>query len=208
MSLLKLNPSDITANPMCAAMELRLPSGEQVLFRPLLADDAPLLGDYFTSLTRDTTRFYGPHPFDQPTADKLCSEIDYSDTIRFVAVANLEGKDQIIAYLILVLSTSESDGKRYSAVGIQLDPAQDCTFAPSVRDRFQNQGLGTPLFRHVIHTARCLGRRKMVLMGGVQVLNVRGVHFYEKQGFVRVGGFEGPPGIFSQDMALELRDAT
>ncbi len=204
MSVQPLRTAEITANPMCAAMELRLPSGEHVLFRPLRAEDATLLGEYFTSLTRETTRFYGPHAFDQATADQLCGSINYDDTIRFVALTRVDGREQIVAYFILVLGTSESDGKRYADVGIQLDPAQDCTFAPSVREQFQNQGLGTPLFRHVIHVARRLGRRKMVLMGGVQVLNTRGIHFYEKQGFRRVGGFEGPPGIFSQDMELDL----
>jgi GNAT superfamily N-acetyltransferase len=191
-------------NPSCIATTVQFSAGSDLVFRPLASGDAALLGDYFVSLTDATRRFYGPHPFDQATADHLCATINHAEAIRFVAVGTFDGRDTVAAYFILVLSTGEGEHERYAKAGIELNPKTDCTFAPSVRDVFQNQGLGSPLFEHVIDIARRLGRRKMVLMGGVQVLNVRAVHFYEKQGFQKIGGFEGPPGIFSQDMVLEL----
>jgi ribosomal protein S18 acetylase RimI-like enzyme len=58
---------------------------------------------------------------------------------------------------------------------------------------------------HVIDSARQLGRRYVVLSGGVQVTNERAVHVYQRLGFRPSGTFEYPGGCWNADMLLELK---
>ena len=203
-SALPLTPADIQAHPRCIAGSVRLATGQIATLRPLEKGDSAILGAYFLGLSEDTKRRYGPHPFDQATADQFCANIQDGDTIRMLATIPQGEQEQVLAYFIFVLGTGEAEGKRYAALGIALDPALDCTLAPSVADAYQNTGLGSLLMRQVKEIASALGRRWMVLMGGVFVTNERAVHFYEKHGFRKVGGFENSPGLHSYDMILEL----
>jgi GNAT superfamily N-acetyltransferase len=194
----------LQTDPRSVAITFPIPSGLPVTFRLLEASDAPILGDYFVGLSEDTKRRYGPHPFDQVTADQLCAGINYADTMRWVVTLPVGGTEQVIAYFLLVPGTGQSEQQRYAALGIPLDSAQDCTLAPSVADAYQNTGLGSRLMPHLKGVARGLGFRRMVLMGGVFVYNERAVHFYEKHGFRKVGGFEHTSGMPSYDMIMEL----
>jgi ribosomal protein S18 acetylase RimI-like enzyme len=115
-------------------------------------------------------------------------------------------QEQVIAYFILQLSVFEGEIQRYAQAGISIDSQVDCLIAPSVADAFQSQGLGTPLMRHMFHVARRLGRKHMLLMGGVYEHNARAVHYYQKVGFKTVGTFvaswaKGRP---SYDMYVDL----
>lgn len=202
-----MNPTrsieEVNANPLCLAAEIRAAGGAQVTFRPLLPTDGAALGRYFCGLSEATTSLYGPHPFDQPTADALCASIAYADTIRMIALrAGEAGQEEIIAYFILQLTVPSAEIERYAAAGVLLDPRLDCLIAPSIADAHQNQGLGTPLMEHVFAVARGLGRRNIVLMGGVLMHNERAVHYYRKLGFQPVGTFveSGPSRRASYDM--------
>jgi len=195
-----LFPADITANPQCIATRLALPSGVAVTLRPLMPQDAQLLGDYFQQLSAETRQRFGPHPLDRSTADQLCATLNYAEVLRLIAVA----ADQAIAYFILQLSVTDHERRRYTERGLQLDPAADCTCAPSVADAYQNQGVGSLVMPLLVDVARQLGRRWMVLLGGTQASNQRALQFYRKHGFQTVGTFEYPAGVFNEDMRLEL----
>jgi GNAT superfamily N-acetyltransferase len=210
--------SAIQTTPRCIAATFRLPSGLPVTYRPLEAGDAAILGAYFLGLSEETKRRYGPHPFDQAAADRLTAAIDYHDTIRLIATicpprdaspaapGEQQTTEQVIAYFIFVPGVLEADQARYSGLGLPLDLHSDCTIAPSVADACQNSGLGSLLMRRTVEIARNLGRRRMVLMGGVQAVNERGIHFYQKHGFRTVGAFENPPGFLNYDMILDLEN--
>ncbi len=207
MNLSSLTLDDISRDPSGVSATLRLPSGGVFVFRPLEAKDAAILGRYFLGLSADTKRRYAPHPFDQATADALCAANNYHDTIRFIAVLPSTGEDrtdEVIAYFIFVPGVGESEIKRYGELNIPLDAASDCTLAPSVADAYQNAGLGSILMRHLYEVARRLGFRRMVLMGGVQAANERGVHYYKKHGFRYIGTFQNPPGFDNYDMIVDL----
>jgi len=198
---------DVTRDPHCISASLTLPSGGKFIFRPLEAHDANSLGRYFLGLSADTKHRYGPHPFDQATADTLCATIDYRETIRFIAVLpSTEAKraGEVIAYFIFVPGIADAEIKRYEPLGLPLSSTTDCTIAPSVADAYQNAGLGSILMRHIYEVARFLGFRRMVLMGGVQAANERGVHFYKKLGFRYTGTFQHPPGFDNYDMIVDL----
>jgi len=184
-----MEPKDIDDDPECVTVRTVLESGEAICIRPLASDDQELLGRYFLGLSSETRSFYGPHPFDQPTADTFCAEIDSSMTIRMVAVTGSGDKERIVGYFIAVTGVKESDTKRYADHGITLIDETDSTLAPSVADDYQDFGVGSQIMRHLLKVLKDIGRLRLVLMGGVQERNARAVHFYEKFGFVRVGDF-------------------
>ncbi|MBP7688861.1 MAG: N-acetyltransferase [Thermoflexales bacterium] len=181
---------------------IALRDGTAVHFRPLTATDGARLGDYFCTLSEATRARFGPHSLDRATADHLCATLDPSQTIRFVATC--ASADSIIAYCILMLHVTEHEQARFAQYGLELASTFDCTVAPSVADAYQNQGLGVPLLKHVIECARQLGRRSVVLLGGVQVTNERAVHVYQRLGFRTIGTFEYPGSCWNADMRLEL----
>ena len=137
-----ITPTEIQDQPSRIATSFHHASGHEITFRPLEADDAQILGEYFLSLSAKTKQRYGPHPFDQPTAERLCANIDYTQAIRLIATVGTGAQVKMIAYFILIFGTTKSDEAHYQGVGISLDPKSDCTVAPSVADAFQNQGIG------------------------------------------------------------------
>jgi GNAT superfamily N-acetyltransferase len=74
-----------------------------------------------------------------------------------------------------------------------------------IADAWQEHGLGSAMIPVITEAARQVGRRQIVLMGGVRDDNPRARHFYEKFGFVRVGGFVAG-GVDNHDMILQLPD--
>lgn len=195
---------DIVRDPGLIAKSARLPSGEEVMLRPLDPGDAKILGEYFLGLSERTTSLYAPHPFDQATADHLCKAVNNADTLRMLATAHGCGTERVIAYFIVMWRVNEGERARYEEAGIELDSATDCTIAPSVADEYQNQGLGSVMMEHLIDAARRLGRERMVLSGGTREENKRAIHFYEKFGFRKVNEFR-EAGVNNQDMIMGIR---
>jgi diamine N-acetyltransferase len=195
---------EIIEDPYRIAALIHMQSGLDVMFRPLAAQDNQILGRYFLGLSEDTKKRYGPHPFTQEMADQLCTSIDMANTIRMIGTIRDNGQEQVIAYFILLLDVPADELNRYTAVGITLDPYTGCLIAPSVADEYQNHHLGTPLMQHIVQTARRLGRKQLILMGGVFVTNERAVHFYEKNGFHSVGSWANNEGVVSYDMYQDL----
>ena len=203
----QISIAEIQQSPSRITATIDHPTLGRVTFRPLVTGDAAILGRYFVGLSEETRRLYGPHPFDQATADRLCAQVDYAHTIRMLATVGIDAQrleEQVIAYFILRLGVSESEKERYRQAGIVLDPQTDCSLAPSVADAFQDQGLGSLLMCHLFSTARRLGYARMVLVGGVRGTNDRAIHFYGKHGFRTVGTFEHPDEPVNYDMIVDL----
>ena len=78
---------------------------------------------------------------------------------------------------------------RFKSYDIELNPVTDCTFAPSVADSWQGEGLGGTMFSVIRHNLLTNGFQRVVLWGGVQADNLEALAFYEAQGFVRMGEF-------------------
>lgn len=169
---------------------LALRSGISATLRCLRDDDAELLGAYFARLSPRTRDLYGPHPFDQETADRLCTETRTdTEVVRLVVtVADGDG-ERVIAYFIVGLRMQDADVKRYAARGTPLDDLTDAYLAPSVSDGHQNTGVGSAVMAHLVPWLRGLGRRRLMLLGGVRQRNELAVAFYRKWGFRTVGEF-------------------
>ena len=169
---------------------LALRSGIGATLRCLRDDDAGLLGTYFASLSPRTRDLYGPHRFDQETADRLCRETRTdTEVVRFVVTVPDGDGVRIIAYFIVGFRMQDADVKRYAARGTPLDDRTDAYLAPSVSDGHQNTGVGSAVMGHVVPWLRQLGRLRLILLGGVQQRNERAIAFYRKWGFRTVGEF-------------------
>ena len=198
-----MKPGDIDSHPAPFSKEIRLSSGQPALLRPLCRSDAPRLGQYFLGLSAATRRVYGPHAFDQETADQICATLDSGQALRLLATHGAGEAEEIIGYFILVFGVHEGDRKRYEGLGIGLDAQGDCTLAPSVADAYQSAGLGSQMLEHLRWIARSCGRQRMVLWGGVRQDNPRAVHFYRKFGFEEKGEFAAG-GVNNYDMIAPL----
>ena len=190
--------------PERVSTQIILRSGEEVLLRPLRKDDAPMLGAYFLGLSVATTRVYGPHQFDQQTADRLCAELDSADTLRMLGIVERGSEQRIIAYFIVHFGIYESDAKRYRDRNMLLSSTSDCELAPSVADGDQNTGVGSLVMEHLMPLLRRVGRKRLVLVGGVRAENLRAIHFYEKFGFEKVGAFKTRGNTDNFDMIVSL----
>ena len=164
--------------------------------------DVEALADFFAGLSDQTRARYGPHEFGRATAEQLCASIDPNQTVRFVAVSQEGENSRFIGYMILSRQIGSSDRHRY---GTCLSAEDAACFAPVIADVFQDQGVGTPMARHVLHCAEQMGIRQVILMGGVHADNDRAVHFYLNLGFRRQKEFwtEQPMGRWNVDM-IEL----
>jgi ribosomal protein S18 acetylase RimI-like enzyme len=200
-----------------APIQLTSASGHALTFRSLAASDAAILGRFFLALSDETKRRFGPHPFDQATADALCSNVHLDDTVRLIATqtapphnhdattaTTTSDNERIIAYFILMLGVTEHETERYSKVGIRLSQDFDCTFAPVIADAYQNQGIASALMDRTMEIMSEYGRKRIVLLGGTQATNHRAVRFYEKHHFRHVGAFEHPHGVYNYDMMAVL----
>lgn len=199
-----LTIQQLHADPRALAESVELPGLGRAELRPLLPADAALLGDYFEAFSAETRRRFGPHRLDRETAGELAALAGQDGALRTVAVRAEGPGPRILGYFILLLTVRPGEASRFERLGVTLDPARDCTLAPSVADDCQAAGLGGRMLRHLLGLARRLGRERMVLLGGTQAGNERAVHFYRKHGFTTVGSFEHPPGAVNFDMVLEL----
>ena len=187
------------------AETITLASGERVVLRPLNQKDSVILAGYFRSLSADTRKRFGPHPFTKEQAEILCAAIDYGKVIRLLAVTDNDQEPEVVAYFILRLELNDDDEKRYGARGMDFDRSSVCSIAPSVADDYQDRGLGSAVMDKALALVRRLGQRQVILQGGVQAANSRAVHFYEKFGFRKVGSFSTV--IESYDMIVDLTKA-
>ncbi|NKB72420.1 MAG: GNAT family N-acetyltransferase [Candidatus Latescibacteria bacterium] len=200
---MQINPGTIDEKPDQIAAEKVLASGQAVSLRPLQADQAAALGAYFTALSPASRRVYGPHPFEQETADDFCAQLDSARTLRLLAWTDVGGGEEVVAYFIVELGVRQGDRQRYDKLGLELDENTDCTLAPSVVDAYQSQGLGSLMMVHLLEVLPRLGRRRLLLWGGVRADNPRAVHFYRKFGFRPVGEFAAG-GTNNYDMIVDL----
>lgn len=179
-----------------------LPSGETIGVRLLRPDDAGRLGAYFLSLSDRTRSRYGPHAFDQQTADAICAGLDARDMLRIVATTGFDQEERIIAYLLVKLGVRASDGQRYAALGIELHPPECGALAPSVADAWHNRGVASAVMPVLITMARSVGIRRLVLWDGVIADNHLAQGFYRKWGFVKVGEFA--TSVLNYDMMAQI----
>ncbi len=180
-------------------MRLKSKSGQEFILREISACDSEPLGNYFESLSAETRKRYGPHPFTKEIAGELCTRKDDSAK-RFVLT--LVDNTRFVGYFILEFQMHKELLNRYREQGIDLSDGKNPLFAPSIADDYQNTGLASLAMPGLIKAAKDLGAKSLVLMGGTQATNKRAIAFYKKFGFVHVCDFETK--VLNYDMWLVL----
>lgn len=159
---------------------------ESVIIRKHNASDNEKLYKYLSGLSEESKKRFGPHPFNREAIDEF-----YSAGNPYTAyIAEDTATFEIIAYAIIKKGLIQEDMLRLNSLGIQTDEDTDCTFAPSVADKWQSRGLGDKLFRFILEDLKNKNYRRIILWGGVQSTNDRAVNYYKKNNFIKVGEFE------------------
>src|SRR5262249_18752190 len=156
-----------------------LPEVGSLQVRCLRADDGELLHRLFEGLSEQSKRWYRPHPpWDRPTADRLAAGSEGSDDLRFLVRVDADGETRPVAFCGLF-------GLRRARPELGI----------GIVDEFHGKGVGQALMRHLVETARRLGKHRLYLT--VDEDNLRARHVYDKTGFglVRV--------IHEMEMALD-----
>lgn len=160
-------------------------NNKRVLLRRLEANDHERLHDYLLQLSPGTKNRFGPHGFDSKSISDFFENPDIS-----AYIAQDINTMEIIAYSIIMAGYLQHDVSRLRSYGLIPDHRSDCTFAPSVADLWQDQGIGYGLFCFILTDLIANGRKRIILWGGVQSDNVRAVNFYFRNGFRILGQFE------------------
>ncbi|MEO0021027.1 MAG: GNAT family N-acetyltransferase [candidate division WOR-3 bacterium] len=147
--------------------KVRLQDGTMVLIRPIKPTDEPAMRELFYSFSRDTV-FYRYFSYIKAMPHEKLSKfvnIDYEKEMALVAVIRKNGDEHIVG------------STRY-----YVDPSSGLAeFAIEVQDEYQNRGIGTALFNHLIRVARMKGVRGFV--GYVLDSNTRAYRLVTKAGF-------------------------
>ena len=177
-------------------------SSDSVSFavRLLGRTEAHALGRFFAALSAAVREVYGPHPLSAAHAEVMCANLDFSSFLPFLAWTD---DDEIAAYVAVRAGVHDSERQRYAEHGQPLEEDQCATIAPCVSDCWQNHGIGSAVLSHVAGSMRRIGRKRLVLWGGVRGDNPRAQHVYEKQGFRCVGRF-ADGGVDNLDMVCDL----
>jgi ribosomal protein S18 acetylase RimI-like enzyme len=186
-------------NPF-APQTIQLPEHELIVIRLLEAADTLKLVAYFDGLSASTKGYFAPHPFDSATVNTICATLNPNECVRLIATST--ANQAIIAYVLLQTGAIPSDTDRYNSLGIDVNPATDCSLAPSIADAYQSQGLGGHLMEKIIAIARTMEKKRIILWGGVQAGNGRAVRYYRKYGFAEMATFEHNG--LNYDMCLTL----
>jgi diamine N-acetyltransferase len=197
-----LTLTSIAERPALVTHRLTLHNSKVVTFRPLMPDDADRLAVFLGELSAESRRLSTFDGYDQAAAKELCDAIGRYDKLRFVLEEESSGR--IVGILELSLGLPDGDIQRYQKAGVALEEDTDIRFGPTLADDYQGSGVGTAVFPLVIDVARALGKKRIILWGGVLSDNSRAIHYYEKHGFKPMGGFTGPDGRESLDMMLVL----
>jgi len=125
----------------------QLPSGNDVLIRPIRPEDAELTQGFVRSLSEESKyfRFMDAVRELSPTMLARLTQIDYTREMALLALTEIDGKEV------------ELGVARYA-----INPdAESCEFALVVDDRWQKQGIGHKLMDVLMDVARSKGLKMM-----------------------------------------------
>lgn len=159
-------------------------SQREAVLRKLANSDHDKLVAYLNGLSQETKSRFGPHPFDLTSVQSF-----YQNNTHLGFIAQEPGKQDIVAYSIIKVGFLDFDRDRLQSYGLELHPHTDATYAPSVADKWQTDGLGNALFQFILSDLEQLGIKRILLWGGVQSGNEKAVRFYLRNGFQVLGEF-------------------
>ena len=199
---MSLNLSNIENEHILLTFEIKLPSGEPVILRPLEHGDKNILAEFLNNLSEQTREYYTLDSYDESAAKEMCSAINKYDKLRFVVAKKTTSK--LIALFEFSFDIPESDKQRFQKYKLDLNSKIDCRMGPCISDEYQNQGIGSVVFPYLLDIAKKFGQKRLILWGGVFEKNKKAINFYTKNGFKRLGSFRDPESKKSIDMIIDI----
>ena len=147
--------------------KVRLEDGTEVTMRPEVASDLEPVWEMFSSLSAESLQ-YLPVRLTRERVEGWFKEINYDRVLPILAFAGVGEGVRVVASATLSFGGMEHN--RHVA-----------TFGVTVRDDYQNRGLGTALTRYMVEVARAKGLKRVALE--VVADNLRAVNVYERCGF-------------------------
>lgn len=200
---MKLTIQSALAHAPQLTYPIRLPDGRNATFRPLAADDAKALTEFYQRLSPRTQRFYSIHDDIAEMAAEECDAIGKYDKLRLVLVVP-EPADEIAGIVEFSFAILPDDFEHYQAQGIALNPETDARFGLCLSDELHGLGVGRELFPIVRDVLQQFGKQRIILWGGVVSDNQRAIAYYVRNGFIRVGAFLNADGDACLDMICDL----
>ncbi|MFH1180757.1 MAG: GNAT family N-acetyltransferase [Candidatus Bathyarchaeota archaeon] len=150
---------------------VELSDGTEVTLRPEVESDLELTWEMFCSFS-DATLEYLPIPITRERVEGWFKNIDYSKALPILGFVEAENGTKMITSASLSFQQQEVFKHR-------------ATFGISIRDDYQNKGLGKILTQYMLDIAKERGMKKVELT--VVTQNERAIHVYEKMGFEKEG---------------------
>ena len=147
--------------------ECTMRDGKEVLLRPIRPEDEPLMADLFRTFSEETTKlgfFQVIGKTNHKTLSGYCN-IDYDRELTIAAERTEEGARKIVGIVRLVVEPDEKRGEIAVVVG----------------DPWQNLGLGSKMFDHIINIGKDIGLR--TIFGEILAENTKMLHLCKKRGF-------------------------
>lgn len=167
-------------------MLIELKNNKQLLVRLLTGTDHDKLTHYLLQLSPETKKRFEPHPFDKAAVSHFYQGNPFNH--GYIAEDTSDGS--IAAYAIIRLGYLEHDGDRLRSFGFIPGHFTDATYAPSVADYCQGLGIGYHLLQFIEKELKIMGRKRIILWGGVQQGNEKAISHYLKNGFTVLGEFQ------------------
>lgn len=167
--------------------------------RELTANDINPLSVFLESLSTRTKDFYDE--YNDNSAKEIVDAIGKYDKLRYV----IEADEGIIGIVEFSMDFTEGDINRYSGYGIEINKIEDCRFGICLRDDMQGRGVGDIVFEKVREILQSLGKKRVILWGGVLKINTNAIKYYSNNGFRLVGEFNNEDGESCLDMICEIK---
>jgi ribosomal protein S18 acetylase RimI-like enzyme len=159
--------------------------GKPLIMQRMQALHTEALLQYLLQLSETTRSRFAPHAASRQGISDFYA---YNPTaIGWLALDAHNG--EICGYALSHKGILSHESARLSNYPISTN-GDVATFAPSVADKWQGEGIGSAMLDYICGEFFEEGFLTLVLWGGVQESNVAAVEFYKKKGFELLGSFD------------------
>ncbi|MBT4092291.1 MAG: GNAT family N-acetyltransferase [Deltaproteobacteria bacterium] len=151
--------------------KINLKDGIEVTLRPEIDSDLEPSWEMFSSLSDESLTFL-PQGVSRERVEGWFKDIDFDKSLPILGFVETDEGSKMVTSAVLVFQSEEIYKHK-------------ATFGISVRDSYQNKGLGHILTEYMLEIAKGLGLKKVEL--SVVTHNSRAIHLYEKFGFEKEG---------------------
>ena len=151
--------------------KINLKDGTEVTLRPEIDSDLEPSWEMFSSLSDESLTFL-PQGVSRERVEGWFKDIDFDKSLPILGFVETDEGSKMVTSAVLVFQSEEIYKHK-------------ATFGISVRDSYQNKGLGHILTEYMLEIAKGLGLKKVEL--SVVTHNSRAIHLYEKFGFEKEG---------------------